>query len=83
VLPGSTPPHLARLPTDDVRITTGALATMTVHAARTRAVAGRPDVPRLAGHHLASGRHRGQAGQAKAEPAMGSRVKHAASPDGP
>jgi hypothetical protein len=83
VLPGSTPPHLACLPTDDGCITAGTLAMVTAHAAHTCVVAGRSDAPRMAGRRPASGRHLGQARQAKAEPAMGCHVRQAASPDGP
>jgi hypothetical protein len=79
VLSGSTPPHLAYLPVNDGRVAAGALAMVTVHTARTHAMAGRPDTPRLAGRCPASGYHPGQAGQAKAEPAMGCRTRQATS----
>jgi hypothetical protein len=71
VLPGPAPPHLAGLPVDDGHVAMGTLATVIAHATRTRAVAGRPDVPPLVGRRPASGCHPGQAGQAKAEKAMG------------
>jgi hypothetical protein len=81
--PGLNTAHLAYLPTDDGRVTMGTLATVIAHDARTHAVAGRSDAPRMAGRRPASGRHPGQARQAKAEPAMGCHTRQAASPDGP
>jgi hypothetical protein len=81
--PWSTPPHLAYLPSDDGRVAMAALATVTTHAARTSAVAGRPDAPRLVGCCLMSRRQPVQAGQATTEPAMGCGTRQAASPNGP